>query len=396
MEFRTSITTAPDASRALTDLCEPLAGITPDLAILFVTPDFGPSFNEFVGGLRDTLDARNLIGATCEGVIGVDREVEKGPAAALWVASLPGVRVFPFVLDQNDFVTLKNVRDWEDRLGVTPDDVPSFIILPDPFSVQFAACLKIMDEVYPGSTTVGGVLSGASVPGKNRLFLNDQVLRQGMVGVSLTGNYRVSTIVSQGCRPVGPPFVITKADSNVIFELGGREAYAVLKELHASCSKAEQTLMQNGLHVGRAIDERSGQFAPGDFLIRNVAGFVNDTGVAVTDYIRAGQTVQFHVRDATTADVEMRHLIESNLAKMTQKPVGGLLFNCNGRGTRLFAKPHHDIRMVNELIPRCPVAGFFAAGEIGPVGGKTFVHGLTSSLILFHKGDETAVTEPRR
>jgi len=384
MEIKSTITTADDAARAVAELCEPLAGFTPDLAMLFVTPDYGPSFDEMIGGLRDALDARNLVGATCEGVLGVDREVENGPGAALWAGKLPGVRVFPFVLDQNDFVTLKNVKDWEDRLGVTPDDVPTFIILPDPFSIQFAAYLKIVDEVFPGSATVGGVISGASVPGRNRLFLNDQVLRQGMVGVSLTGDYRVSTIVSQGCRPVGPAFIITKADSNVIFELGGREAYAVLKELHASCNEEERTLMQNGLHLGRAIDERSGHFEAGDFLIRNVAGFVNDKGLAVTDYVRAGQTVQFHVRDAVSADSEMRHLLESSIRKMTHKPEGGLLFNCNGRGTRLFSKPNHDIQMVTELIPDCPLAGFFAAGEIGPVGGRTFVHGLTSSLILFH------------
>ena len=385
MRFKATLTSAPELGQASAELCEPLAGFDPDLVILVVTPHYQRDYGTFVAAVRDATNARVLIGATCEGVIGPGREVESGAGAALWAAKLPGVRVFPYVLDQNDFITMRTADAWQDRLGVTPDDIPTFINLPDPFSVQFGICLRIMDEVFPGSTTVGGVISGANAPGRNRLFVNDQVLRQGLVGVSLTGDYRVSTIVSQGCRPIGPPFVITKAESNVIVELGGRNAYTVLRELHDHSSAHDQALIRSGLHLGRAIDGNLDEFGSGDFLIRNVAGVVEKKGVAVTDYVRAGQTIQFHVRDAESADAEMRDLIRSRLGKMGSPPLGGLLFSCNGRGTNMFPQPNHDIGLINELIPNCPVAGFFAAGEIGPVGGRTFVHGLTGSLILFHE-----------
>ena len=385
MEIRASVSTADDSTKAAIELCEAVAGEAPDLAILYVSPHHGPDYGEFVGRIRDALNPRNLIGCTCQSVIGPGQEVEEGPGAALWTACMPGVRAFPFVLDQNDFMTLTTVGDLHDRLGVKPEDIPTFIILPDPFSLQFNACLRIMDEVFPGSTIVGGVTSAARVPGRNRLFVNDQVLRLGMVGVSLTGDFWVSTIVSQGCRPIGTPFVITKAEANIIFELGGRDAYSVLRDLHDQSSASDQALIRSGLHIGRAIDEHLEQFGPGDFLVRNVAGVVESKGLAVTDYLRAGQTVQFHVRDAESADSEMRALLASKLAKMARPPVGGLLFNCNARGAEMFGRPNHDIGLISEMIPNCPVAGFFAAGEIGPVGGRTFVHGFTSSLILFHE-----------
>jgi len=389
MEIGAASSTAGDADEAARELCGMVGDIETDLAVVWISSHHSENYERVVSRICAELNPRNIIGCTCESVIGPDEEIEGEACAALWVARMPSVRIMPFVLDQNDFVTLRSPEDWRDRLGVAIGDAPTFIMLPDPFSIQLHLCLRVMDEVFPGSTIVGGVASAAREAGKNRLFLNDQILRQGMVGVSLTGAFNVSAIVSQGCRPIGSTYVITKAESNVILELGGRHAYDVLRELHESASSSEQDLIRTGLHVGRAVDEHLESFGPGDFLIRNVAGVVENKGLAVTDFLRAGQTIQFHVRDAMAADQHMRATVTSAVAKMPGTPAGGLLFNCNGRGTRLFEDRSHDIAIINEVIPDCPVAGFFAAGEIGPVAGKSFLHGLTSSLILF-QDDETA------
>ncbi len=385
MIIRSALSTDTDPRGAAAEICEAVAGFAPDVAALWISPHYGPEYEDVVSRVRDTLNPRNLIGCTGESIIGPNAEVESAPAVALWVASMPETRVLPFVLDQNDLITLETDEDWQERLGVSPESVPTFILLPDPFSVHFDACLSHMDDAFPGSTIVGGVASAARAPGENRLFLNDQILRQGLVGISLTGNVRVSTVVSQGCRPIGEPFVITKAESNVILELGGKNAYSVLKEVHSHAASADQELMRQGVNVGRAMDENRRTFGVGDFLIRNIAGIVENKGLAVTDCFRAGQTIQFHVRDAASAHAEMRTLLGSRLEKMDRPPAGGMLFNCNGRGTQLFGEKDHDVRLINDVMQHCPIAGFFAAGEIGPVGGRTFVHGFTSSLILFHE-----------
>lgn len=385
MTIKAAASAQKDPIDAANEVCEKVAGFVPDLAMLFVSPKHREHYESISQTVLETVGPRNLIGATMAGVIGPGSEIEGGPGVSLWAAKMPGVRVLPFVIDQQDLESLESSADWHDRLGVQPDEIPTVMMLPDPFSIRFDQAIEKMDEALPGATVVGGVASGAQSPGKNRLFLNDQFLRMGMVGVSLVGDFRVSTVVSQGCRPVGPPFVITKAQENIVLELGGREAYAVLRDVHDKADAQEQALMRKGLHVGRVIDEQVAEFGPGDFLIRNLAGVVENKGLAITDYLRAGQTIQFHVRDGRTADEEMRSLLEARVMKMHEKPKGGLMFNCNGRGTHLFTEVNHDVNVIKEFLPECPVAGCFAAGEIGPVGGATFVHGFTSSLVLFHE-----------
>jgi small ligand-binding sensory domain FIST len=210
------------------------------------------------------------------------------------------------------------------------------------------------------------------------------VHRDGAVAVMLHGGVSLRTVVSQGCRPIGRHFVITKAERNVIYELGGRPALLQLKEIFDDLPTREQQLVQHGLHVGRVVNEYQDTYAQGDFLIRNVMGIDPDHGsVVIADFVRTGQTVQFQIRDAQTADEEMRQLLSSVRKDRTAKPAGALLFTCNGRGTRLFPAPHHDAGVIRHVLGDIPLAGFFAAGELGPVGGKNFMHGFTASIALF-------------
>jgi small ligand-binding sensory domain FIST len=385
MIFKAALSTEGSTHAAIREVAGPVSAIAPDLVLVFSSMHHGPDFDNALAELRDAIPCRNLIGCTGDGIIGPDREVEQGPALAAWGAKMPGVRALPFFIDQNDVMNFEEHTAWYDRLGVTPDDKPSFVVLPDPFSIHMERCLSQMDEAFVGSTIVGGMASGARAQGENRLFINDQVLRQGMVGVSLTGAIRIHSVVSQGCRPVGEPFVITKADENVIFELRGKPALEVLRGVFNEANSADQALMQQGVHVGRVVDERVEKFGSGNFLIRNVAGVVQDDALAVTALVRAGQTIQFHVRDGASADEDMRSLLAGKVANLGQPAHGGLLFTCNGRGRRLFGAPNHDIGVVNAIAKDCQTAGFFAAGEIGPIGNKTFLHGFTSSLILFNE-----------
>ena len=205
------------------------------------------------------------------------------------------------------------------------------------------------------------------------------------MGISLSGAIDVKTVVSQGCRPVGHPVVVTKAHENVIEQIGGKPALAALQAIVDSMPNEEQQLLRNGLFIGRAIDEYRESWSRGDFLVRNVLGMEQATGgIGITDMVRVGQTVQFHVRDAATAEEDLRLLLEEQ--KKQDAPAGGLLFNCNGRGTRMFSQPCHDIAATRAIFPRTPIAGFFAAGELGPVGKQNFMHGHTASFALFRPG----------
>jgi small ligand-binding sensory domain FIST len=244
--------------------------------------------------------------------------------------------------------------------------------------------LRQVNEMHRGLRVLGGMASGAGGPGENRLLVGDRVVGAGAVGVLLQGDLRVRSIVSQGCRPIGRHMVITRAQGNFILELGGKPPLVQLQQLWQELGPRDQELFQRGLHVGRVINEYQGEFQRGDFLVRNVLGLDRDSGaLAVTDRVRVGQTVQFHVRDAATADEDLHALLQLDLCAHETRPQAALLFTCNGRGTRLFDAPHHDARAVRAEVGAVPVAGFFAQGELGPVGGQNFIHGFTASVVLF-------------
>jgi small ligand-binding sensory domain FIST len=248
------------------------------------------------------------------------------------------------------------------------------------------AFLRQMNDDHRGLRVMGGMASGVEGPGECRLILNHQAVHQGAVGVLLQGPVRVRGIVSQGCRPIGRHMVITRRaeQENVIAELGGTPPLVCLQQLWQELSPHDRELFHRGLHIGRVINEYQGDFQRGDFLVRNVLGVDRETGaLALTDRVRVGQTVQFHVRDAQTADEDLHALLQLDLNAHEQRPSGALLFTCNGRGTRLFDEPHHDARAVRAEAGNIPLAGFFAQGELGPIGGQNFIHGFTASAVLF-------------
>jgi small ligand-binding sensory domain FIST len=223
-------------------------------------------------------------------------------------------------------------------------------------------------------------------PGENLLFLNDQTIDVGSIGVVVRGGPKIRTIVSQGCRPIGTTFVVTKAERNIIYELGGITPLERLEKVYMDLPERDKQLVNNGVHLGVVMNEYQEVFQRGDFLIVNVHGADRASGALSTGgLMRVGQTVQFHIRDAETADEDLRHLLERCPAAAPGKARGGLLFSCNGRGTRMFPGPNHDAAAIQELLGPLPLAGFFAQGELGPVGRKNYIHGFTASILLFEE-----------
>jgi len=390
MPFAAALSTAPVTTRALDEVCaralEQLGG-QPQLALAFFSRHHAEAAGRFAAVARERLASACFLGCSGEAIVGNDREVEEGPALSLWLGCWPGpVELEPFHLALEQTPDGYSLMGWPDGV-VTADAARSAILLlGDPFSFPTDAFLHQVNDNHPGLRVLGGMASGGRGPGQCRLVLGDRVFHDGAVGVLLNGQLRLRSIVSQGCRPIGRHLVITRAQENIIAELGGKPPLVHLQQLWQELSPQEQQLFQQGLHVGRVINEYQGQFQRGDFLVRNVLGLDPETGaLAITDRIRVGQTVQFHVRDATTADEDLHALLQMDLSAHERRPSAALLFTCNGRGRRLFREPDHDARAVRAEAGDIPLAGFFAQGELGPVGGQNFIHGFTASVVLFEE-----------
>jgi small ligand-binding sensory domain FIST len=275
---------------------------------------------------------------------------------------------------------------WEELIGVKQEEEPSFILLPDPFSFRAEALVQGLDYAFPKGAKIGGLASAASTPGKNALYLNDKMFRRGAVGIATVGNITLDTVVAQGCRPIGSPMRVTKCDNNVLYGLDGKSALVVLRDLLESLSEADQKLARNSLFIGLAMDEFKSDFKVGDFLIRNLIGIDPKSGALVVgEVLHNERTVQFHVRDAATSSDDLRSMLK-NYKDQDQSDVkkeGALLFSCLGRGSYLYGSPNHDSNGFRQYFGEIPLSGFFCNGEIGPVGGTTFIHGYTSSFGIF-------------
>jgi small ligand-binding sensory domain FIST len=398
-----------------------------DLVQFFFTAHHRAGIEELETVARKILGPQCLIGVSAESVVGGAIEVEKSPGISVLAARLPGVTISPFTTD--GLIPTDDSADGLANLAEVAgfgSDTRATFFYADPFSVPMVKFLPAMNAARAGlfdaserrggaaftsNVLMGGMASAGRQPGENILVLNDTVLRAGGVGVTLSGPIVVDAVVSQGCRPFGPAVVITKAKGNVIFELGGRPTPDVMREAIEDLGERAQSVLKDGLLVGRVINEYKERFGRNDFLIRNVVGLDGNTGgIAVADFVKVGQTMRFHVRDRLTADEDLAMLMD--VQKLYDRPAGCLIISCNSRGAKLFGHPNHDASTIaRAFAPRIggeaqakigamidpavgaatssvPTAGFFAAGELGPVGssgGDSFVHAHTACVALFRE-----------
>ena len=377
----------PDTLAAAREACETALaelGATPHLAMVFASFQHQPRFAELAAVLHEKLGTDCLLGCTGESIVAGTRELEDTHAVAVWLAHLPGTTLLPMHVEFEATPDGGMFTGWHPSLDIQWPEGASLLMLADPYSFPADVLLARLNEDQPGVNVAGGMASGGWGVGQNRLLLGGQQLDRGAAAVLMYGATSVRSVVSQGCRPVGWPLVVTKVEQNVLLELGGKPALAQLQEIFGTLTPHEQGLFRHGLHVGQVINEYQEQFGRGDFLVRNVQGADPKSGaIAVGDYLRVGQTVQFHVRDAGTADEDLDAMLSQACHNGGASCLAALLFTCNGRGTRLFTDPDHDAAALARHFPQVPIAGFFAQGEIGPVGGKNFLHGFTASIALF-------------
>ena len=377
MRIGAALSTDLDPAKATTEAVEEarvrLGDTEVSLAVLVTSRDHAPFAEVASEALRAEVGPGRVIGCVAETVVGGDREVEGGPAVAVWLASLPE----PVETFHMEFVRTSGGGVFGGyRFEVTAP--AACLLIGDPFSFPTDLLLEHLNERVPGTVVMGGMASGGLGSGDTRLFLDDRVVDSGAVGARVPG-IRIRALVSQGCRPIGNAYTVTRTEKGIVHELGGRPPLERLQELVATLTPQDRELVGQGLHVGRVIDEYKAELGRGDFLIRGVRGVDPESGaMAVGDTIEIGETIQFHVRDAATADEDLRTLLE----REAEPAAGALLFTCNGRGSRLFSVPDHDASLVSRKLGGLPLAGFNCAGEIGPIGGKNFLHGFTASIAL--------------
>ena len=384
MRWAEAASRAAEPEDAANEVAESLAaalGEGPvDLVLFFFTAPMAPGADVIASTLKGRLSPGCIAGVSGGSVIGSGHEIEDGPALTAIAARMPGVEVKPFILVPSAWG--EAIEDPLEFARHTPgaDRAELVILLGDPFSLDAERVLRAFNRNAPGVRLVGGMASAGPRPHSNTLVLNDWVASEGGVGIALKGALRIDVVVSQGCRPIGPPLKVTRVERNLIIELDGQPALERAEQILRELPERERECLKGGLYVGRpARGDASGR---GDYLIRNLLGADRDRGVlAVADLVPVNERVRLHVRDAGTAIEDLELLLAPQ--EFDSRASGALLFSCNGRGKAFFGRADRDIATLSSALGGpVPSAGFFCAGEIGPVGERNFLHGHTASIAI--------------
>jgi small ligand-binding sensory domain FIST len=377
------LSTAPDprvaAIEAGSQARAGLGAAGADVAFLFCTGAHLAAPEAVLEGVQEALDPPTIAGCGAGGVLGDGREIEEGTAVAVWAAALGGGSAEAFhaeALEMPDGVAVTGLAELEDATAA--------VLLPDPYSFPTDGVLPELSRRAPGVPIVGGLSSARTPDGEAALFVGDRVVNAGAVAVRFDG-VEILPCVSQGAAPVGPELTVTAAEGNVIRELAGRPALGRLRDAIDELTELERAMVANGLLLGIVIDGGKPEYRQGDFLVRPLLGADPEQGtVAVGAPIEPGTVVRMHARDARSADRDLRDALGLRVEALGgAAPAGALVFTCNGRGRGMFGMPDHDALALSEELAGAPAAGFFAAGEIGPVGGDAFLHGFTATVAVF-------------
>jgi small ligand-binding sensory domain FIST len=364
-------------------------GVT--LGLVFVTTGLMDDAEQLLEVIRVHAQVPLLLGCSSPGLIAGGKELEEAEGIALGLYYLPGADLQAYRFTQAEVEEANGPAYWHHETGVDPDQCNGWLVFADPFHLDAERWLASWDEAYRPAPILGGLAGGDFANHRTQVYWNGDVFEEGGVALNVGGQVRLASVISQGCTPVGETWTITRAERNLIHHIGNRPAYEVLLETYNNLSAEEQQKTQGHLFVGLVVNEYLEDFGRGDFLIRNLLGADPKTGsLAVGARPRTGQTVQFQRRDPDSASEDLAGVLTAVREDLANyRVLGGCLCSCNGRGKRMFGRPHHDAELIQSELAPPGLAGFFCSGEIGPVGQRNFLHGFTAPLALFVQSKET-------
>jgi small ligand-binding sensory domain FIST len=357
------------------------------LGLVFMSPNFFPHAQATLEILRVHARIPLLAGCSSTSLVAGSREIEDATGIVLALYSLPGAELKGFRFTQTQVEETDGQNYWPLESGIEPKHSNGWLAFIDPFHLDAEGWIRSWNESYAPLPVFGGLASGIFSEQATQVYLNGEVFDDGGVAISVGGGVKLSGVISQGCTPIGDTWTLTRVEHNLIHQIANRPAYAVLADTVQKLSPADQQKSRGNLFIGLVVNEYLDEFHRGDFLVRQLIGGDPNSGVlAVGALPRAGQTMQFHRRDAAAATEDMDELLERAKEEIGVATIyGGCLCCCNGRGKNLFGQPNHDAELVQKEFGPIGLAGFYGNGEIGPVGEKNYLHGFTASLALFVK-----------
>jgi small ligand-binding sensory domain FIST len=402
------------------------------MAFLFLSPAWADDLKEICCTAQSMLgdtELTQLVTVVGGGIVGGGQEVED-PARH-------SMSFFGGFLPANSTVDIERIFNNEDEVcasDASKDHVNSYLVFADPYSTKVESVLQhcnkettsIPSITSPPACGSGNIVAGAVTVAAHKqqstLAVGNRVLTPGaLIRISFSGNLGVQVVVSQGCRPVGPTYRVTKINGPAILELDAMRAIDELQTtIDRDCTSEDKDYIQtkgmsrgilggfykeaDSLEDAHREDSLDKSFQmksePEDFIIRQMTGFLPKSGGIILcgrPTVKEGDFFRFHVRSPSSALEDWRKILKRAkterlfLGSQAGEPIGALQFSCAARGEALFEKPNVDLHHVQELVRASvdgelqryddyddranschspPVAGLFANAEISSLGNS--------------------------
>jgi small ligand-binding sensory domain FIST len=271
------------------------------------------------------------------------------------------------------------------RMLSAPRSPQDFLmVFPDTLTLQAGPFLDGLCRSWPGVPAVGG---GASENGSQMhtyQWCGTDVASDAVCGALFSGGLSRAIGHTVACQPIGEPFLVTRAEGNVIFELSGRPAFEVFTALAQEWALPDLRTAASLLFFGFPCSANQTRLVSGEYYVRNIHGIDPHEGsLLIASPVREGQVISFTIRDPARARDDMEAMVE-DLARICagRPPKFGVYFNCCGRGTSLYGRPNVDLDIIRRHFSDLPVIGFFTYAEIGPTAEGSCLHNHTGVLTL--------------
>lgn len=380
----TSGTPEEAVSALLAELRSGLSGEAPAMVLVFASPA-----HPLEGALRAVVEA--FPSATVLGSQTAGEFTEKGDAKkALAAFAVAGAyRVFA---GMGRGLRASPERAVEEATSGLPREVMGYphrtaIVLLDPMAGNGEETTLLAASILgEDARIVGGAAGDDLHMAAPEVGLGATAASDSVVVATIFSKVPLGIGVCHGHRPMSEPLRVTKAEANLVVEIGGRPAWDVWVE------NTREHAMTRGIDASRMTDEEIGAF-----LLQYEGGLsVGDEYKIRAPLAREGSGIRFAtavpegtVFRITESSVDEQIASAREAARRARVQLGGkaagaVVFDCICRNLILKGGFETAVAGMSEELGGAPIAGFETYGEIAlDVGSLSGFHNTTSVVLAF-------------
>jgi hypothetical protein len=358
-----------------------------DLAIVFSSVKYDQE--QMLAGVRSVSGDTLLVGSSTAGEITTAGPLNKHSVAVMLLKS-DTIKFYAAVGENVAKDPRAAGKEAAEKVrALAGGELKSFVMLPDVLvgngSDIVRGVLDVLGEHFPA---VGGAAGDDFEFKKTYQYLNDKVYSGTVVGLGMTGDFKVGIGVKHGWLPIGLPMKVTRSSGSVLHELDGKPAIKIYEDYFG---EQEAAILRTEALAKLAITYPLGMKVHGseEMLIRDPITVDKEGSITCAAEVPEGSEIQLMIGSREEAVKVARVAAENALEQLDgSAPKAVIIFNCIARNKLYGDHVGDEISAIQEVLGKdTPLLGFYTYGEQAPLGGQ--VRDIKQCNTVFH--NETVV-----